>query len=37
MRLDNICSQLREFIARHIVEDFEDRMIATIRDTVLFW
>ena len=37
VRLDNVCSEPRKFIVRHIVEDFEDRMIATIRDTVLFW
>ena len=37
VRLDNVCSETREFIVRHIVEDFQDRTIATISDTVLLW
>ncbi len=37
VRLDNVCSEPREFIVRHIVEDFHDRTIATITDTVLLW
>ena len=35
VRLDNVCSEPREFIVRHIVEDFHDRTITTISDKVL--
>ena len=37
VRLDNVCSEPREFIVQHIVEDFQDRTIATNNDTVLLW
>lgn len=37
VRLDNVCSEPREFIVRHIVEDFQDRTIATNNNTVLLW
>lgn len=37
VRLDNVCSEPREFIVRHIVEDFQDRTIATNNDTAWLW
>ena len=37
VRLDNVCSEPLEFIVRHIVEDFQDRTIATNNDTAWLW